>query len=1252
LLPTSSIKLQGYFEIPICIILTLPKLKNPGMLRLLVTLALYHCVVITGFGQCGSELLLPTTGLERYNSYGEFMATDAGYLVISAYGSDTLERDNGIAFVYKLNAADRWERIAILAPSDPQESMYFGWGVAISGTSIAIHGRRYDSDGNRFEKIYVFERETQADWISGTESYQLVLHDGHSAFLDMDMKGDELFVSFIESTVHYINIYKKGSGIYIIQQQLVAPLDGSNGAGDFGFRISVAGNVLAVSAAQFANPTGTAGRVFVYQKTGAFWSTSPIAILEPSIHTEGINTGFALDVVATENAVVVHARFHPTSLGSYASSIYFYDKPETGWVSATETSKVVLDDQIFFDPKLAVSDDYAFIPAPDWASVKVFKKNSLSWSSVQEVGSIPSPVDGIHFGKRISIAGNHLVITGASTFYNEVGTGFFSDYHLPGGVWESATTPDQLISDKVYNGGTSEFGKSLAVSGKYLAVGAPGDSDQNFYSGAVYMFKQEGSGWIKMAKLLAPHGRVSDQFGHAVAMTDSILFASALLADSLRENGTFLFSIGKVFVYRLTENGWTYATQILAPVVKSNAYFGQHIAYANGYVAISEYYEGSSESDGRVHIYKENAAHQWIPIATLRPEEDIRGDFFGRSIAMNDSLIVIGTGNGEFDIRFNMKVFVYRKKGEWKDAVEDARLIPTTKTRNDLFGFSVSLHGNTIVAGAPIYPTPNFNSPDYMKGAAYVFERPPGGWSGTLHETAQLLPSDPVRHGAFGYSVVVTETEIFVGAPNSYLVHNVTNFLNNADTKSDKGKIYRFIKNGEQWVSTAQEDEQLISTGPEWIDGFGVAVEVVDRKVYVGVPLDDTEVGFQTGSVQIFSLQPELKLESPVCSQGGLVSLDASPAGGSWSGLGVASASGVFDPSTLEDGAYEVSYFYEGCLTTGFIEVVDNRIETLLKSENQLLKCPENDADLQWITTADPLQYTWYYSESESGNYTLLEHHVNQLVTANPGYYRAEIEYATCPVWETIFQVLNELPPVVSIEPVPVVCSPERITLTATPSEGIWSGGSYLTDSGLFDPALLENGNYEALYSVVTPAGCAYQKEVIVVVDVLPKPVIISSAGEVCYTNPVTLEVTDMPMFDQVSFVWYRDDGNPTPIGSQPGVTVTDAGNFFVEVTKHTCTRKSEPVEIVVTADTLFVPNIFTPDGDRFNPYFEIRSQGVNDFFISVFNRYGNTIYVTQDPFFKWDGAGFPSGVYYYYLRYKACDSRVVERKGSVHLLR
>lgn len=58
------------------------------------------------------------------------------------------------------------------------------------------------------------------------------------------------------------------------------------------------------------------------------------------------------------------------------------------------------------------------------------------------------------------------------------------------------------------------------------------------------------------------------------------------------------------------------------------------------------------------------------------------------------------------------------------------------------------------------------------------------------------------------------------------------------------------------------------------------------------------------------------------------------------------------------------------------------------------------------------------------------------------------------------------------------------------------------------------------------------------------------------------------------------------------------------------------------------LPNIFTPNGDKANDQFKaIRVRQIKEIDLHVYDRWGNLVYKTTDPYFKWDGTSIFSNV-------------------------
>jgi large repetitive protein len=97
-------------------------------------------------------------------------------------------------------------------------------------------------------------------------------------------------------------------------------------------------------------------------------------------------------------------------------------------------------------------------------------------------------------------------------------------------------------------------------------------------------------------------------------------------------------------------------------------------------------------------------------------------------------------------------------------------------------------------------------------------------------------------------------------------------------------------------------------------------------------------------------------------------------------------------------------------------------------------------------------------------------------------------------------------------------------------------------------------------------------------------------------------------------------------------------------------------IKKVPVSKQLMVPNVFSPNGDEVNDYFEVTTPGDYSYTFKVFTREGLLIYSSDSPLIQWDGrlAGgreAPEGVYYYTIR--SADTPVeTSLSGFLHLFR
>jgi len=87
------------------------------------------------------------------------------------------------------------------------------------------------------------------------------------------------------------------------------------------------------------------------------------------------------------------------------------------------------------------------------------------------------------------------------------------------------------------------------------------------------------------------------------------------------------------------------------------------------------------------------------------------------------------------------------------------------------------------------------------------------------------------------------------------------------------------------------------------------------------------------------------------------------------------------------------------------------------------------------------------------------------------------------------------------------------------------------------------------------------------------------------------------------------------------------------------------------------IHNVFTPNGDGTNDYFDFGEYAMKSVEVLLYNRWGELVYTWDTPNNQWDGRGIdgedlPEGVYYYVLHATGEDGHDYSKKGSITLLR
>ena len=207
-----------------------------------------------------------------------------------------------------------------------------------------------------------------------------------------------------------------------------------------------------------------------------------------------------------------------------------------------------------------------------------------------------------------------------------------------------------------------EFGRSVAMDGDTIVVGAYSDDDNGADSGSAYVFTRPATGWAtatETVKLTASDGLAYDHFGGSAGVDGDTIVVGAPRDDTGR------FATGSAYVFTKPAADWASATET----------------------------------------------------AKLTASDGAADDHFGGSAGVDGDTIVVGAPRDDDDGSLSGSVYASTMPAAgWATATETAKLTASDGAADDYFGWSVGVDGDNFVVGARRDDAKGSNS-----GSVYVY---------------------------------------------------------------------------------------------------------------------------------------------------------------------------------------------------------------------------------------------------------------------------------------------------------------------------------------------------------------------------------------------------------------------------------------------------------------------------------------------------------------------------------------------------
>jgi len=206
------------------------------------------------------------------------------------------------------------------------------------------------------------------------------------------------------------------------------------------------------------------------------------------------------------------------------------------------------------------------------------------------------------------------------------------------------------------------------------------------------------------------------------------------------------------------------------------------------------------------------------------------------------------------------------------------------------------------------------------------------------------------------------------------------------------------------------------------------------------------------------------------------------------------------------------------------------------------------------------------------------------------------------------------------------------------------------------------NPNNTTTYTatITDGSGCEWERSVTVNVGGFPNG--IEATADPRVINPGESTQLDVIVTGNVvSYMWMGEGLDFTdikdPTATPPGI---DRYVYKVKVTDDQGCMAMDTVVVTVRTpdceDGVYLPNVFSPNGDTKNDIFYVRSNFILEMELNIYNRWGELLFTSTSVDDGWDGTykgkSLPPDVYGYRLMYKCIDGEDYVKEGNVTLVK
>gem|GEM_PF-1576236 len=306
------------------------------------------------------------------------------------------------------------------------------------------------------------------------------------------------------------------------------------------------------------------------------------------------------------------------------------------------------------------------------------------------------------------------------------------------------TAPNPATDDR--------FGWAIAMDSSRVLVGARSrDTANGIDTGAAYVFLNNPAGATLEQELIAPDGATGDDFGNQVAIESTWAVVAARSADVGGQS-----QAGAVYVYRLVSGSWQFFQKLAEPTPTFAAQFGHGIDLSGDRLLVGSFQGTAAQpNSGAAYVYRFNGLN-WSQEFAIGAPDGQSGDGFGISVAISDPYLIVGAPYCvENGVSSGAAYVYFRGFSGW---IFQSKIVPRQQQSGETFGELVAISANIAMVNAPRETVGGFPS----AGAVYMFRRTDTRWT----QQRRLVAESPQANELYGFYISLEGDTSAIGGFN------------------------------------------------------------------------------------------------------------------------------------------------------------------------------------------------------------------------------------------------------------------------------------------------------------------------------------------------------------------------------------------------------------------------------------------------------------------------------------------------------